>query len=114
MLFSEFDSLNDDVEIITVDEESEAISCFVKLVHDWDPDLLVGYEVQMLSWGYLLQRSTTLGIDLASQLSRLQDSSGTTRFDADRDKWGASHTSEIVIAGRIVLNVWRLMRHEVR
>lgn len=82
-------------------------------MHEWDPDILLGFEVQMLSWGFLLQRATALGIDLAPQLSRVQDSSATARFDAQSDQWGARHTSEISITGRIVLNVWRLMRHEV-
>ena len=67
----------------------------------------------MLSWGYLIQRASTLGIDLAPQLSRVQDSSATARCDAEKDQWGASYTSEISITGRIVLNVWRLMKHEV-
>jgi hypothetical protein len=34
-------------------------------------------------------------------------------FSSTRDEWGADHNSEIHIAGRIVLNLWRLLRHEV-
>lgn len=41
------------------------------LTHRYDPDILVGYEVQMHSWGYLLQRALTLGVDLCQQLSRV-------------------------------------------
>ena len=37
----------------------------------FDPDILVGYEVQMRSWGYLLQRAAALGVDLCQQLSRV-------------------------------------------
>lgn len=37
----------------------------------FDPDILVGYEVQMHSWGYLLQRAAVLGLDLCQQLSRI-------------------------------------------
>lgn len=37
----------------------------------FDPDILVGYEVQMHSWGYLLQRAAVLGVDLCQQLSRI-------------------------------------------
>lgn len=37
----------------------------------YDPDILVGYEVQMHSWGYLLQRAAALGVDLCQQLSRV-------------------------------------------
>lgn len=37
----------------------------------FDPDILVGYEVQMRSWGYLLQRARVLGVNLCQQLSRV-------------------------------------------
>ena len=105
--------ISSELNIIIEHEETDAINRFIKLVHDWDPDIFLGFEVQMLSWGYLIQRAGALGIDLASQLSRVLDSSGTAQFDAEKDQWGASKTSEISISGRIVLNVWRLMRHEV-
>ncbi|XP_046849330.1 uncharacterized protein LOC124442867 isoform X2 [Xenia sp. Carnegie-2017] len=104
---------SNNLEVVTVEEETDVINHLVKIVHEKDPDILLGFEVQMLSWGYLIQRATTLGIDIASQLSRVQDTSGTARFDAEIDKWGANHTSEITITGRIILNVWRLMKHEV-
>ncbi|XP_028411186.1 DNA polymerase zeta catalytic subunit-like isoform X2 [Dendronephthya gigantea] len=105
--------ISKELNIIVENEEKDAIHRFIKLVHDWDPDILLGFEVQMLSWGYIIQRANALGIDLTPQLSRVQDSSGTARFDAEKDIWGANHTSEIAISGRIVLNIWRLMRHEV-
>ncbi len=37
----------------------------------WDPDFLVGYELQMLSWGYLIQRAAQLNMDLCPQLARI-------------------------------------------
>lgn len=43
----------------------------------FDPDILVGYEIQMRSWGYLLQRAAVLGADLCQQLSRVP---GTARL----------------------------------
>lgn len=41
--------------------------CFLR----YDPDILLGYEVQMHSWGYLFQRASALGVDLCQQLSRV-------------------------------------------
>lgn len=43
----------------------------MKLFYRLDPDLLVGYEIQKSSWGYLLQRAAQVGIDLCSQISRI-------------------------------------------
>lgn len=41
------------------------------------------------------------------------DSKSGSHFSAEKDEWGADHSSEIHIVGRIVLNLWRLLRHEV-
>ena len=86
----------------------------LRIIRKWDPDILIGYEVQMFSWGFLLERALTFDIDLCTWLSRVKGSSSASNMDAEKDQWGAAHTSEIKIAGRIILNVWRLMRHEVR
>lgn len=37
----------------------------------YDPDILLGYEVQMHSWGYLLQRAAALSVDLCQMISRV-------------------------------------------
>ena len=96
-----------------VEEEKDLFGALIQVVRKWDPDILLGYEVQMLSWGYLIQRALIFEIDLCSQLSRVKGSANQCNFDASKDRWGAAHTCEIKIAGRIMLNVWRLMRHEV-
>ena len=67
----------------------------------------------MLSWGYLIQRALVFDLDLGKLLSRVTGSSSESNVDAEKDTWGAAHTSELKIGGRIILNVWRLMRHEV-
>ena len=46
--------------------------------HRWDPDILVGYEIQMKSWGYLLHRAAHLNIDMATQLARVAGRTGNT------------------------------------
>ncbi|XP_066270082.1 DNA polymerase zeta catalytic subunit-like [Branchiostoma lanceolatum] len=101
------------LEVTYVAEEKDLVQHLVQLIRQWDPDILVGYEVQMLSWGYLLQRATTLEIDLCPMLSRVPDAAKESSFSAEQDEWGADHMSEINIVGRIVINVWRLMRREL-
>lgn len=66
----------------------------------------------MSSWGYLLERGTALKLEIISQLSRVPEGS-SSHFAEDMDEYGADHTSQIHVTGRIVLNVWRLMRAEV-
>ncbi|KAK3703107.1 hypothetical protein QZH41_012654 [Actinostola sp. cb2023] len=95
-----------------IEEEKDIFQAFLFLVRKWDPDVLIGYEIQMLSWGYLIQRALVFDLDLGKLLSRVTGSSSESNVDAEKDTWGAAHTSELKIGGRIILNVWRLMRHE--
>lgn len=63
----------------------------------------------MLSWGYLLQRAYVLNFNLVSELARVRV---LTRFEDDQ-KEPKEDDSELQLAGRIVLNLWRFLRHEV-
>jgi DNA polymerase zeta len=86
----------------------------------------MGYEVQMSSLGYLVDRGKALGLDVAALLSRMPSK---PTVESPLDDYAQRHTSEIQLegqlstflstfmtvtfAGRIVLNVWRLMKHEL-
>uniref|UniRef100_A0A1A7XY61 DNA polymerase zeta catalytic subunit n=2 Tax=Iconisemion striatum TaxID=60296 RepID=A0A1A7XY61_9TELE len=101
------------LHVTYVSEEKTLLEELVSVVRRFDPDILVGYEVQMHSWGYLLQRAAALGVDLCQQLSRVPGDSKQNRFSAERDEYGADTMTEINIIGRITLNLWRVMKTEV-
>lgn len=101
------------LQITYVPNEQMLFEELVTVVRRYDPDMLLGYEVQMHSWGYLLQRSATLGVDLCQQLSRVPGDSNDNRFSAERDEYGADTMTEIHIVGRVTLNLWRIMKYEV-
>ena len=85
------------------------LSAVISLVDESDPDILAGYEVEMLSWGYLLQRAAILEMNLCPLVSRVPSADKDSRYSL-----GEKDTpSEMIIVGRIVLNVWRLMKSEV-
>ena len=42
------------------------------------------------------------------------DDKRESHFSADKDAYGADHMSEITVAGRVVLNLWRIIKHEVK
>ncbi|XP_019740532.1 DNA polymerase zeta catalytic subunit isoform X2 [Hippocampus comes] len=94
-------------------DETMLFEELVAIMRRFDPDILFGYEVQMRSWGYLLQRAAVVGVDLCQQLSRVPGDSRDNRFAAERDEYGADTMTEIHIIGRIVLNLWRVMKTEV-
>jgi hypothetical protein len=66
----------------------------------------------MLSWGYLFHRAYTLQINLGPLLSRVPTAS-THNHHTEDESTASNLIEEIRVTGRIVLNVWRLMRHEV-
>ncbi|XP_073432100.1 DNA polymerase zeta catalytic subunit isoform X2 [Dendrobates tinctorius] len=96
-----------------VSDEKELFEQLIILTRRYDPDILLGYEVQMHSWGYLLQRASALNVDLCQQMSRVPEDANENRFSAEKDEYGAETMSEINIVGRVILNVWRMMRPEV-
>ncbi|GFS12492.1 DNA polymerase zeta catalytic subunit-like [Elysia marginata] len=106
-------SVGRDLEVTYVQDEWHLLGTLIDLVTRFDPDILVGYEIQMLSWGFLLQRGAHLGLDMCSKIARVQDSKENNQFSASKDEWGADHMSEIHVSGRVVLNLWRIIRHEV-
>ncbi|GAV08433.1 hypothetical protein RvY_18121-1 [Ramazzottius varieornatus] len=104
------------VDIEYVASEVQLINSFIAVVQRWDPDIVLGYEIQLSSWGYLIERGTTLGIDMLHSLSRFLKplvhplKKRTPKAVA---AWEARKMSEIHLVGRVVLNLWRLMRSEV-
>ncbi|XP_073996284.1 DNA polymerase zeta catalytic subunit isoform X2 [Rhodnius prolixus] len=95
-------------EVTAVRTEEELLTKFVDIVRFHDPDILVGYETEMLSWTYLINRGHLLGINLYSLLGRIKDFS-----DSQLEmKLKVNEEFQLKIVGRIILNVWRLMRYE--
>lgn len=70
----------------------------------------------MFSWGYLLQRAYVLAFNLKTQLSRVFKSSNNDIRDQEKGSEQSTfeeNEEEIKLTGRIILNVWRFLRHEV-
>ncbi|XP_067841160.1 DNA polymerase zeta catalytic subunit isoform X2 [Heptranchias perlo] len=101
------------LQVSYVNDEKELFQELINNIRRYDPDILLGYEVQMHSWSYLFQRAAALEVDLCRMISRIPDDDRENRFAPERDEFGATAMSEINIVGRIILNVWRMMRSEV-
>ncbi|XP_071074731.1 DNA polymerase zeta catalytic subunit isoform X2 [Dasypus novemcinctus] len=101
------------LEVTYAADEKALFKEIADIIKRYDPDILLGYEIQMHSWGYLLQRAAALSVDLCQMISRVPDDKIENRFTAERDEYGSDTMSEINIVGRITLNLWRIMRNEV-
>ena len=88
-----------------LDSENEMIDAFVNFIKKVDPDVLVGYEIQMASWGYLIERGYMLNSNLQASLSRVPNDKMKIKDE--------EHMCDVTITGRIVLDFWRLMRYEI-
>lgn len=98
--------------VTVVPDEASLLWAFVGLVRDWDVDVVCGYELQMGSIGYLLDRAQELRLPLATALSRTPMAPPDRRMGTD--EYGEAHDSGIWLPGRIILNIWRLMRGEMK
>eukprot|EP00002_Diphylleia_rotans_P013155 TRINITY_DN2562_c0_g1_i23.p1 TRINITY_DN2562_c0_g1~~TRINITY_DN2562_c0_g1_i23.p1 ORF type:complete len:1638 (+),score=290.27 TRINITY_DN2562_c0_g1_i23:62-4975(+) len=93
-------------------DESAMIARFIDIVSSCDPDVVLGYEIQSSSLGYLIDRGAELNYDMVSKLGRVQ--TRPIKFENRHDEWGLRNSSGIHLVGRIVLNLWRLVRFEYR
>ena len=111
--FLEHCGVSENLELTYVENESDLFNELIKLVRQVDPDILVGYELEMSSWGYLRDRAAYLGINLIGQIGRIPSASPKRATPTSRDDYQYRHTSEFHVIGRIVLNLWRIFKHEV-
>ena len=51
-------------------------------------------------------------MELVRELSRLDEES-KSKYGKEQDSYGHTHTSSVHVTGRIVLNIWRLLRSEL-
>ncbi|CAN6469328.1 unnamed protein product [Victoria cruziana] len=129
-------------KVVSCSKEEDLLQNFVKLIVSLDPDILLGWEIQGNSLGFLAERAAYLHISLLKSVSRTlgsetQFASVNMKTDGDcnvknmihgdivadtfisenaiiEDEWGRTHTSGIHVGGRIVLNLWRILRSELR
>uniref|UniRef100_A0A0D9X2Q2 DNA polymerase n=1 Tax=Leersia perrieri TaxID=77586 RepID=A0A0D9X2Q2_9ORYZ len=116
--------------------ESELLNHLINAICSIDPDIIVGWEIQLGSLGFLAERAAYLGIGLLKRISRTpphqmkhppknpvdessQELPGACSADdviddASENNWSHTHASGIHVDGRIILNLWRLMRSEVK
>ena len=102
--------LSPNISITYVTKESDLFEELVKLVKHHDPDFLIGYEIEMSSLGYLKDRAAHLGINLTGRLSRIPSHSPKRPVPTAS---GDKHVTEVQVLGRIVMNLWRIVKNEV-
>ncbi|KAK2976052.1 hypothetical protein RJ640_024780, partial [Escallonia rubra] len=130
-----------DCKVLVFSEEKHLFNHFVKIILSFDPDILMGWDIQGGSLGLLAERATHLGIGLLNSISRtpslrnmaardlvvpekgmmhdvlpesLTTDSVLLEDSIIEDEWGRTHASGVHVGGRVVLNIWRLIHSEVK
>ncbi|XP_065090214.1 DNA polymerase zeta catalytic subunit-like [Ochlerotatus camptorhynchus] len=102
-------------DVVTVANERELYEKFLVLISFWDPDIFAGYEIEQVSWGYIIQRGYTLEMNLMKMLSRVPTAEKVHVSEDEEQELLEMHeySAGLKIPGRILLDIWRLMRHEI-
>lgn len=98
-----------DMELHVVDTELELVITLIEVVKAHDPEILLGYEMEKLSWGYVLERSSILNVRVDAALSRI-----TEGYLGNNSKAVESNfVQPIMFTGRMVFSVWNIIKHEI-
>lgn len=109
-----------DCFIEVVDSELLLFAAIIRAIRTIDPDFLVGYRLSHeLSFGYLMRRAACLGINLSRALSRVPYESESSfprdlHQQAPDDEGSDWADNDIHVTGRIVLELWRIMKSELK
>ncbi|KAK9291929.1 hypothetical protein L1049_019881 [Liquidambar formosana] len=114
-------------------DERNLFNHFMKAICSFDPDIIMGWDIQSGSLGFLAERASFLGISLLNKISRTpsepkiaaRDSGIPEKEISDNllpesvianaviledsiieDEWGRTHASGVHVGGRVVLNIW--------
>ncbi|GFY91942.1 recovery protein 3 [Actinidia rufa] len=129
-------------KMLASSEEKYLFSHFMNIIcSSIDPDIIMGWDIQGSSLGYLAERALHLGIRLLNGLSRTPTETKVASRESGvsergilenvlpeplvsdsiqledaiiEDEWGRTHSSGVHVSGRVVLNLWRLMRGELK
>ncbi|CAG9530449.1 unnamed protein product [Cercopithifilaria johnstoni] len=96
-----------------VASEIELFDTFVSVVRRYDPDIVIGYNTQRYSWGYLIERSLAIGRNLLSEISRVPVEISDYYRPEQQKKNQWIKVLDPTPRGRILINTWRILRHEI-
>lgn len=141
---SDLQNIPKTTHLTMVENEQELFQKFIDIVRDIDPDFITGYENQHQSFGYFIRRGKNIQItNILQLLSRIPlerpsfrnsyeflgevgKSAGDINISKGNGDGGNGNSGEgvdgaidagdpgIYITGRTLLNVWQIMRSEVK
>lgn len=102
--------------LIYVEKEEDLFEEILSLIEVCDPEILIGWDIEFLSWGYIFQRASAFGKNLSGKISRIPSAKcswETKAHDQSTTELHLETLAEVKLPGRIVLDIWRIMRSEI-
>ena len=107
-------ALSEDSKYILVENEPALIRMASDRIIQADPDIIMGYEIQSESIGYLKDRLAVLQPEESFLRWISRSPAIPSNSELMVDEYGQLHASGLHSAGRILLNLWRILRFELK
>ncbi|GMS89106.1 hypothetical protein PENTCL1PPCAC_11281 [Pristionchus entomophagus] len=91
-------SIDDHSHVFALPSENDLLETVIKFTKRCDPDLLIGYDCDRLSWGFFFRRCNALNIRAYIDLCRISPRGDPT----------------LSPSGRLTLSVWRIARSDLK
>eukprot|EP00792_Barthelona_sp_PAP020_P004282 TRINITY_DN2019_c0_g1_i1.p1 TRINITY_DN2019_c0_g1~~TRINITY_DN2019_c0_g1_i1.p1 ORF type:complete len:1842 (+),score=394.87 TRINITY_DN2019_c0_g1_i1:30-5528(+) len=109
-------------DITKVSSERALFEYIIDYILVIDPDIFLSFNIHDLGWLYFIERGKELEIDVLKTCSRLKSTKYSKKDDKipefevieGKKQMGNLYVNRTDIAGRIVLNLWKLLRHEIK
>ncbi|CAI4232377.1 unnamed protein product [Auanema sp. JU1783] len=88
-----------------VEDEKQIFEKVIEIIHKCDPEMLLGYDTDRLSWGYLLRRGEVIGIP--GFIKKL------ARYFNESTSWKVNESDVTSPDGRILTTVWKVVRWDL-
>ncbi|KAJ8682714.1 hypothetical protein QAD02_018506 [Eretmocerus hayati] len=106
-----------------VENEEGLFEKFLQVIERNDPEILIGWDIEFLSWGYIFQRALILGKNLSGKISRIPSFKSSWEIAQHEDPTPDVQFSsrgqnietipEVRLPGRVVLDIWRVIKCEL-
>ena len=102
-----------DTLVCSYETEAQLFAGWHSFLHEWDPDILVGYNILGFDLPYLLDRASHCQFPGFAQLGRLPGHESSVRDKMFHSaQTGARESKEIDIPGRFILDMLKVIMHE--
>jgi len=105
------------VNVYSFEKEQDLLREYRDFVVDFDPDIIVGYNISNFDFPYLINRANTLKVDDFCKLSKISNNTSKINYGTNTAKsFGGREMASINIDGRIILDMYTyiLKEHKLR